>query len=418
MNQIVMTYGFSREDFVCLQEEMPAGYILRQADDARELILYDGICSMIAAGNIDEESHRLLASFYSDNADNPDGQVIWIGAQNKLTELSGVYMHYNRLPELLPELHKVLHSAQKYYVNQKKFHSPYGFLPKHGIEEILEEELHKARRNKYEKVQDLQISRRVVHEWTALAEVDGIPELAAVYELASWLKRNKHPYRFGGTAASGFVPYLLGIHDVNPLPTHLYCSKCKTAIGLKDGFDIPSEVCLECGGLMQGDGHNLVWQKYASYGHVPSYVFYLPWELQPCILDWLDNHWLRKFMGDRWEAAQQYEDHLVRGNMHFYFGVQNDGITEIPRFCCEDVFHYLKAHGFPDKDAFCGMESVRKGKGLPVVTEDMRTAEDYWKAEYFNQVEWLPSKAMLLQKLFFELESQRNTDLLVSETNI
>ena len=36
----------------------------------------------------------------------------------------------------------------------------------------------------------------------------------------------------------------------------------------------------------------------------------------------------------------------------------------------------------------------------------MRTAEDYWKAEYFNQIEWLPSKAMLLQKLFFELKSQ------------
>ena len=67
MNQIVMTYGFSHKDFACLQAEMPAGYILRQADDTRELILYDGICSMIAAGNIDEESHRLLVSFYSDS---------------------------------------------------------------------------------------------------------------------------------------------------------------------------------------------------------------------------------------------------------------------------------------------------------------------------------------------------------------
>ena len=52
------------------------------------------------------------------------------------------------------------------------------------------------------------------------------------------------------------------------------------------------------------------------------------------------------------------------------------------------------------------MASVRKGKGLPVVTEDMRTAEDHWKAEYFNQIDWMPSKAMLLQKLFLELKSQ------------
>jgi len=37
----------------------------------------------------------------------------------------------------------------------------------------------------------------------------------------------------------------------------------------------------------------------------------------------------------------------------------------------------------------------------------MRTAEDSWKAEYFNQIDWLPSKAMLLQKLFFERKSRK-----------
>ena len=78
--------------------------------------------------------------------------------------------------------------------------------------------------------------------------------------------------------------------------------------------------------------------------------------------------------------------------------------------CREEVFFYLKEHDFIDKDAFRGMTSVRKGKGLPVVTEDMRTAEDHWKAEYFNQNDWMPSKAMLLQKLFFEFKSQINEE--------
>lgn len=53
------------------------------------------------------------------------------------------------------------------------------------------------------------------------------------------------------------------------------------------------------------------------------------------------------------------------------------------------------------------MNYVRKGKGLPVVTEDMQTAEDHWKAEYFNQINWMPSKAMLLQRLFFELKNRK-----------
>ena len=56
------------------------------------------------------------------------------------------------------------------------------------------------------------------------------------------------------------------------------------------------------------------------------------------------------------------------------------------------------------------MTSVRKGKGLPMVTEDMQTAEDHWKAEYLNQIDWMPSKAMLLQKLFFEFKSQINEE--------
>jgi len=233
--------------------------------------------------------------------------------------------------------------------------------------------------------------------------------------------------------------------------------------------------CPDCGSFMQGDGHNLIWQEYASYGRVPSYVFYLPYDMQPLISDWLESHWLRKFMGDQWEVAQPYEHHLVRGNMHFRFELDRDEIS--PDFhrvsvdagkkadlmqiatrgecyqgpdaypypkdmgqlltqlgfqktiykedeaaysilrqnkiawryilsCREDVFFYLKEHDFIDKDAFRGMTSVHKGKGLPVIMEDMQTAEDHWKAEYFNQIEWIPSKAMLLQKLFYELKSQ------------
>ena len=306
--------------------------------------------------------------------------------------------------------------------------------------------------------------------------MDAISELAAVDEFITWLKQNKHPYRLSGDAVSGTIPYLLGIHDVNPLPPHLYCPECKKVIwkdDYKDGFDILPEACPACGGLMQGDGHNLIWQEFASYGRVPTYVFYLPCDMKPLISDWLDNHWLRRFMDDQWEAAQSYEDHLVRGNMHFRFELDRDEISpdfysiniganskaeliqmatqdeyyhrnsypkdmgelltqlgfrktiwkedEVARnillqnkiswrnipACREEVFFYLREHDFVDKDAFRGMTSVRKGKGLPVVTEDMRAAEDDWKAEYFNRIDWMPSRAVLLQRLFFELKSRK-----------
>ena len=52
-----------------------------------------------------------------------------------------------------------------------------------------------------------------------------------------------------------------------PLPSHLYCPRCQKVIwwnDYKDGFDLLPEVCLEYGGRMQGDGHNLVWQEWIA----------------------------------------------------------------------------------------------------------------------------------------------------------
>ena len=475
MNNHISFYGFTREQISLLISYMPDGYFFEKAEDVTELIATHRVCYFINSEGMDTKSRELLDSFYLDVGENVEAQVIWIDAQTKPPVLEGIYFHYNNLLELLPELDEVLARAQKHYTVQQMYCGAYAFLPRHGIEEMLEDELRCFRYDKYGKMQNPEIFKRVRQEWTAILEVDAIPELAAVYEFAAWLKHNKHPYRLGGTAVSGLIPYLLGIHNVNPLPSHLYCPECQKVIwkdDYKDGFDILPEICPKCGGLMQGDGHNLVWQEYASYGHMPTYVFYLPYDMQPLITDWLDNHWLRKHMGKYWEDAQPYEDHLARGNMLFRFELDRDEITtdfynihidanskadliqmetddeyyhrnpypkdigelltqlgfrktiwkedvvahnillqnkiswrHIPS-CREEVFFYLKEHDFIDKDAFRGMTSVRKGKGLPVVTEDMQAAADCWKAEYFNQIQWIPSRAVLLQKLLFKLKGR------------
>ncbi len=75
--------------------------------------------------------------------------------------------------------------------------------------------------------------------------------------------------------------------------------------------------------------------------------------------------------------------------------------------CREDVYFYLKAHGFTDKDAFKGMNSVRKGRGFPVVTEEMQTAPDHGLLHQCEDMILLPSKAHLLSRLFFHLKAGR-----------
>ena len=472
MNKKVTAYGLTSEQQALLEAALPERCEVAIAECITDLITTTAFCSVVDFVNLDDNAKNTLLTYYMDVGDQLSETVVWLG-NVEFPNLSS-FVRCDSFLDFLTELDSILARSQVRYDTMQMYGSEHSYLPKHAIEESIEADIHTALHRKYGANPDLLIVKRMRRELTALREVDAIAELAAVYEFTAWLKYNKHPYRLGGTAVSGFIPYLLGIHDVNPLPPHLCCPACQKVIwkyDYKDGFDILPEVCPECGGLMQGDGHDLVWQEYASYGRVPSYVFYLPNDMRQQIIDWLDNHWLRKYIGDQWEVAQPYEDHLVRGNMHFWFKLDRDEVSpefysiniganskayliqmatqdeyyhrnpcpkdmgelltqlgfrktvwkedEVARnillqnkiswrnipSCREEVFFYLKEHDFIEKDAFRGMTSVRKGKGLPVITEDMRAAEDSWKAEYFNQIEWIPSKAVLLQKLFFELKS-------------
>lgn len=473
VENIIIALGFDEEERSQLRNAISSNYELYFYKDAFDGVVLNSFCTIVNSEFLDAASMDELMFNCDEYQKLMSDTVIWVGKAHLSDKLREHFICVNNFVTLLPMLDQVISEAQKRFLVLEMYFTPYGYLSVHETEEMLEKDLESIIHKKYREKTDVEILKRFRQEWTAILEVDAITELAAVYEFAAWLKHNKHPYRLGGTAVCGMIPYLLGINDVNPLPPHLYCPECQKVIwrdDYRDGFDIPPEVCPNCGGLMQGDGHNLVWQEYASYGRVPTYVFYLPCDMKPLISDWLDSHWLRKYMGDQWEAAQPYEDHLARGNMLFRFELDRNEIfpdfysinvganskadliqmatqdeyyhrnpypkdmgelltqlgfrktiwkeAEVARnillqnkiswrnipSCREEVFFYLKEHDFIDKDAFRGMNSVRKGKGLPVVTEDMRTAEDHWKAKYFNQIEWMPSKAMLLHKLFFELK--------------
>ena len=64
-------------------------------------------------------------------------------------------------------------------------------------------------------------------------------------------------------------------------------------------------------------------------------------------------------------------DALSLMHMCFYFDAETSQESVVPEYCREDVYYYLLRHGFIEKDAFRGMESVRKGFGYPYVTEEM-----------------------------------------------
>ena len=64
---------------------------------------------------------------------------------------------------------------------------------------------------------------------------------------------------FQGRTIYGFIPWLMGINWINPLPPHMYCPKCKRVVmhpKVKDGWDLWPKTCI-CGETMIPDGHNI-----------------------------------------------------------------------------------------------------------------------------------------------------------------
>ena len=71
----------------------------------------------------------------------------------------------------------------------------------------------------------------------------------------------------------------------------------------------------------------------------------------------------------------------------------------------DDVFFYLQAHGLPQQEARRGMDQVRRGRGLPSVTAGLRAAGDKWVLDRCSHVEYLFSKAHIVEWILYRLKA-------------
>ena len=99
------------------------------------------------------------------------------------------------------------------------------------------------------------------------------------YILASMLAAKSRElgylHNLRGSAGGSFIVYLLGISEVNPLPPHTCCPRCRRvefvdAEAYTSGFDLnrsdrERKRCPSCGATLIGDGHNIPVEFFSGF---------------------------------------------------------------------------------------------------------------------------------------------------------